>query len=155
MKDHEILSACEPAVASGRSGESSPRILLVEDDNDIRLLSKSVLVRSGYQVYAAADGDAAWQALNSGNYDLLITDNHMPKVTGVDLLKKLHAAHIALPVIMATGTLPEDEFARHPWIQPEATVLLKPYTIEDLLGKVKEVLCAASGAQEQSTPPAS
>ncbi len=51
----------------------------------------------------------------------------MPKVTGVELLQKLHDARLALPVIMATGTIPEAEFARYPWLRPNAT-LLKPYT---------------------------
>ena len=58
----------------------------------------------------------------------MVTDNEMPKVTGVDLLKKLHAARMAVPVIMATGALPVDEFTRYPWLQP-AAMLIKPWFI--------------------------
>ena len=55
------------------------------------------------------------------------------------MLKKLRAARMALPVIMATGTLPTEEFTRYPWLQPAAT-LLKPYTGEEMLKTVKKVL---------------
>ena len=68
------------------------RILVVDDDPLIRRLNSEVLVYSGYQVDAADDGASAWNALLVNDYDLLITDNDMPKVTGVDLLKKVHAS---------------------------------------------------------------
>jgi len=48
-----------------------------------------------------------------------------------------------LPVIMATGALPPDEFTRHPWLQP-AAILIKPYTIAQLLGAVKQALSASN-----------
>jgi len=66
-------------------------------------------------------------------------DNDMPKVSGVELLHKLHAAHIALPVIMATGRLPAEEFTQCPWIQP-AALLIKPYSFHELLETVRRVL---------------
>ena len=112
---------------------------MVDDDISIRHLNTRALLRSGYAVDAAEDGAAAWHALNTDSYDLLITDNNMPKLSGVELLKKLRAARMTLPVIMATGTLPKEEFTRFPWLQPAAT-LLKPYTVEALLRTVKKVL---------------
>jgi DNA-binding response OmpR family regulator len=125
-------------------GRTKParRILVVEDDRDIRHLNTALLTNSGYQVDAAEDGAAAWNALQLKHYDLIVTDNDMPNVTGVDLLHRLRDAGMTLPVIMATGTWPEEEFARHPRIKP-AAVLLKPYTFHKLLGIVKEVLGAA------------
>jgi DNA-binding NtrC family response regulator len=85
-------------------------------------------------------------------YHLLITDNDMPKVSGVDLVKKLHAARLALPVIMATGTFPVEELNRHPWLPIEAT-LLKPYSVEELLTTVSNVLRATDGVLEQFASP--
>ena len=82
------------------------RILVAEDDPSIRRLNRKMLIDSGYHVDAAEDGAAAWEALLATNYDLLITDNNMPKVTGVDLLKKVHATRMAMPVVMATGICP-------------------------------------------------
>ena len=63
------------------------RILVVEDDAQIRRLNTEVLMESGFQVDAAEDGVAAWQALNTSRYDLMITDNNMPIVTGLELIK--------------------------------------------------------------------
>jgi DNA-binding response OmpR family regulator len=118
---------------------------VVEDDRDLRQLNARALIHSGYAVDTAEDGAAGWEALQANRYDLVITDNNMPRLTGIELLKKLCAARMALPVIMATGTLPKEEFTRHPWLQPAAT-LLKPYTVEALLGTVKNVLRATDSA---------
>jgi DNA-binding response OmpR family regulator len=128
---------------------SPPHILMVEDDVLLLRVNTEVLLRSGYEVDAAPDGAAAWQALNTHSYDLLITDNNMPKVSGVELLKKLRAARMILPVIMATGTLPEEEFTSYPWLQPAAT-LLKPYSSAEMLETVKIVLREADAAADES-----
>ncbi len=131
-------------------GELNPphRILVVDDEASLRRLITSTLASSGYHVDVAEDGADAWEALQVKHYDLLITDNNMPKVSGVELLQKLHATRHALPVIMATGTLPEEEFARNPCLKPAAT-LLKPYTLADLLKTVKAVLPAIRGNSER------
>jgi DNA-binding response OmpR family regulator len=129
------------------------RILVVEDERDIRQLNTEVLIDFGYKVDAAEDGLAAWQALNADGYDLLITDHDMPKVSGLELLKKLHAARMALPVIMVSETLTAAELKRNPWLQIHET-LLKPYTVVELLGKVKEVLRANSVVRAPVASPA-
>ena len=129
-----------------------PHILVVEDEPDIRQLNTEVLIDFGYKVDAAEDGMAAWQALNSDGYDLLITDHDMPKVSGLELLKKLHAARMALPVIMVSATLTAAELKRNPWLQIHET-LLKPYTVVELLGKVKEVLRTTSVVRAPAAPP--
>lgn len=142
MKDGGTYYAGEPASAQTRCETNSPhRILVVEDDDDVRRLNTEVLIGSGYHVDAAEDGAVAWDSIQLNRYDLLVTDNDMPNITGVELLKKLRGARMAVPVIMAAGALPEDEFTRYPGLQP-AAVLLKPYTVTELLGAVKEVLRA-------------
>jgi DNA-binding response OmpR family regulator len=113
---------------------------VVEDDICARELSTTALICAGYKVDAVEDGADAWDMLNAGTYDLLITDNSMPRLTGIELLGKLHSARMTLPVIMATGSLPAHEFAQSPWLMPDAT-LLKPFVIGDLLANVKTVLC--------------
>ncbi|MES1180674.1 MAG: response regulator [Verrucomicrobiota bacterium] len=126
------------------------RILMVDDDFDIRRLSADVLTRSGYAVDSAEDGAVAWETLQRNNYDLLITDHNMPKVSGIELVKKVHAARMALPVILMSGSILTDELNRHPALQIEAA-LLKPYTVAQLLGTVKNVLLATAG---ERVPPA-
>ncbi len=135
-----------------------PRILVVEDEPDIRRLNAEVLKNFGYKVDTAEDGMAGWETLHAvrhvpDSYALLITDHDMPGLTGLALVKKLRAARMALPVIMATGRLlPEDLFTRYDWLQPVAA-LIKPYSVEQLLGTVAAILRPADGAREPMVPP--
>ncbi len=153
MNSDLFTQTVEPASAPlPPKTDSRHRILVAEDDGEIRRLNTEVLIHSGYEVDAAEDGDAAWNNLQANRYDLLVTDNDMPKVSGIELIKKLHADQIALPVIMATGRIPTEEFARYPWLTPAAT-LLKPYTIDELLITVKVVLHAIRSSGSQSEPP--
>jgi len=153
MKEEESFPTGGSASTPVRSQTSQPRrILVVEDDEEMRRLNTDVLSRSGYEVDAVEDGAVAWDALEINTYDLVVTDNSMPKVTGVELLKQLRAARMSLPVIMATRTLPMEEFSQQPWLQPAAT-LVKPYTTEELLAAVKEVLSAVEPPRLESTPP--
>jgi two-component system chemotaxis response regulator CheY len=129
-----------PASAPVECQTTPPRsILVVDDDCDIRRINAMVLRHAGYRVDTAEDGAVAWEALGDNSYDLMITDNNMPNLTGMELLKKLYASRMTLPSIMATGKMPEEEFARCPWLRPAAT-MPKPYAVEELLGVVKKVL---------------
>ena len=140
MSGNGILHVGERASTPLKAQKTPPhRILVVEDDIFLRRLNTQVLLRSGYDVDGAADGAIAWQALSTDNYDLLVTAHDIPKLTGVELVRKVRAARMALPVVMATGTLPKEEFTRQPWLQP-AAMLPKPYTAEEMLRTVKKVL---------------
>ena len=132
------------------------RILLVEDDPEICRLNAEVLKDSGYEVDTADDGMTGWYALHAtrhapGNYDLLITDYNMPGLTGLDLINRLRDAHMSLPVIMASGTLPMEKLMnQNHWLQPVVT-LPKPYSPEQLLGTVEAVLRTSDGIAAQNT----
>jgi len=103
-------------------------------------------------VNSAEDGSIAWSALSTSHYDLVVTDNAMPCVSGLELLEMMHAAGLSIPVIMATGSLPVDAFARKPWLQPAAT-LIKPYLGPDLLTKVQHILSSQQhGERNVATP---
>jgi DNA-binding response OmpR family regulator len=149
MQDNTVSLAEESAGAPAQSPTPPPqRILVADDDRDIRQLSTKVLVRSGYQVDAAEDGAAAWEALQTKTFNLLITDHDMPRLTGVELVKKLRSAHMALPVILATGRLPAHELAQNPSLQL-AAVLPKPFSTDELLMTVGAVLRAVNSAPQQ------
>ena len=140
MNTNELSSAQNPVDAPERlRPDKHQRILVVENDVDIRRLIAGLLMDAGYHVVAAKDGAAAWNALQLVRYDLLVTDNGLPTLTGLGLLKRIHAAGLDLPVIMASGTLPVWDFSVFPWLRPRV-MLPKPYTILELLGKVKDVL---------------
>jgi len=120
------------------------RILVVDDDADARQLHVDVLTGCGYEVEAAKDGAAGWDALQAKTYNLVITDNEMPKMTGIEMLEKLFYARMPTLTIMATGCLPMNEFARKPWLRPDA-VLQKPFANDDLVTTVKNVLRTDDG----------
>jgi acetyltransferase-like isoleucine patch superfamily enzyme/CheY-like chemotaxis protein len=141
---NKLLEAPCQTVATKPDGDQvkpRQRILVVEDDREQRQTNAMVLAFTGYAVDVAEDGAAAWEALQASRYDLLITDNHMPRLTGIELLKELRSAGMKLPVIMATGKLPTQELAQYPWLEPVA-LLVKPYVPGKLLEKVKTVLQA-------------
>ena len=153
MIKNKIPRAEAPAGTARQARPDPPkRILVVDDEPLVRQIYTEMLTHADYEVDTAEDGAAAWEALQVNDYDLLITDNDMPKVTGVDLLKRVYAACMSLPVIMATGTYPDEEFIRHPWLQPAAT-LLKPCTMAEFLGAVRAVLCAKHDVRAEWPPP--
>ena len=123
--------------------ETSARILYVEDEPSLRSFGELVLARSGFTVDTAADGEEAWEALKTREYQLLITDNHMPNLTGLELIRNVCAAGLCLPIILASsivGTCPNSEL---PQFQCGA-LLDKPFTPSQLVSAVREVLQESS-----------
>ena len=122
------------------SAKNSPqRILVVDDDNHTAQLSLEVLTGAGYDVEAVKDGAAGWDALQAKTYDLIITDNKMPKMTGMEMIEKLRAARMAVPVLMATACVPTHEIDCKPWLKPDAT-LQRPFSNNALLAAVEGIL---------------
>jgi DNA-binding response OmpR family regulator len=153
MKDNELLQVGEAAGAAVQCPAHPPhRILVVDEDSDLRLLYADALARPGYHVDAAEDGAAAWEALQANSYNLLITEHSMPKLTGIELVRKLRAAHMAVPVVMTAGRLPTHELARNPLLQL-AAMLPKPFYISELLETVRVALRATDSPREQIAPP--
>jgi DNA-binding response OmpR family regulator len=122
------------------------RILFVDDDSAIRRLCCEVLTESGYHVDTAADGEAGWDKLcavrhDPDNYHLLITDNNMPKLTGVQLIKKVRFAGMFLPIILASGTAPTNDEWLHLAESLQLTAILpKPFSPCQLVQTVEDVL---------------
>jgi CheY-like chemotaxis protein len=139
MQNREITMAL-----THEETQSSHRILVVDDNSDVRQLTVDVLAGSGYDVDAAQDGAAGWEAIQARGYDLIITDNQMPRMTGIEMIEKLRSACIISRVIMATGHLPVFEFARKPWLKPDAA-LQRPFSNDELLATVKKVLHTDEG----------
>ncbi len=69
-----------------------PCILVAEDDPVSRHLLQFTLHQAGYVVVTAADGEQAWERLQHGDIDLLLTDHQMPRCSGVELLERIEAA---------------------------------------------------------------
>lgn len=112
-----------------------------------------MLRRHGYEVSTTGDGEAGWEELQTHHYHLLITENELPGLTGVGLVKKLRAAAMPLPVILVTATLPSWESPEYSWLL-KADKLLKPCANEDLLRTVRQVLPPVASGRTKSTAPA-
>ncbi|MDX9786220.1 MAG: sigma-54 dependent transcriptional regulator [Desulfobacterales bacterium] len=78
-------------------------ILVVDDEKRIRHLLSIMLERAGHQVVQAGDGIEALQMLEKAAFDIVITDIRMPKMSGMELLKKIKSAGLACPVIFITA----------------------------------------------------
>ena len=128
------------------------RILMVSDDSCLCELNAEVLRRHSYEVNTARDGETGWEELQTNLYHLMITENNLPRLTGVGLLKRLRSACMPLPVIIVTGILPTWESPQYSWLL-KATKLLKPYGFDELLGLVKKVLDDTARARAKAASP--
>jgi len=117
-------------------------ILVVEDEPDVRQLDLEVLNEYGYQVDISENGLAALHSLKTSRYDLLVIEDEMVMVTGQELVKELRSEGIQVPVILVLGTMPTMELSRNLWPQIQA-VIIKPYTVAELVKTVREVLLSA------------
>jgi CheY-like chemotaxis protein len=115
------------------------RILVADDYEDARKLISKTLVCAGYEVDTAADGEAAWEALQHEHYDLLVTDNEMPRLAGMELVERIRKAGMSLPIIMASGALPEKGLRDHEHLQI-AAAFTKPFDFWDFLHAVGKAL---------------
>ncbi|MBS2040985.1 response regulator [bacterium] len=116
------------------------RVLLAEDEVALRLLALKVLSNHGYRVTCAENGEQAWQALQAQDFDLLVTDIQMPKMTGNELVKKVLISRPGLPVLMMSGYNPEGQ------VPDEVLFLPKPFTPQQLVEKVAALHLASPEA---------
>ncbi len=116
-------------------------ILLVEDEDAVRLFSARALREKGYRVLEANSGEAALELLKKGEetFDLLITDVVMPKMDGPTLSKKIRDMLPDTKTIFISGYT-EDTFRQNLDDDAQIHFLPKPFTLKDLAAKVKEVL---------------
>jgi len=148
----ETLIARSPRDASCVTDSSAPpvqtrprRILVADDDEGIRYLISTALAGTGFDVNTASDGQEAWEALLYEHYDLLITDNEMPRLVGIELIERIREAGMGLPVIVASGSFPMEKLRDHPVLRI-AAALPKPFRILELLSAVRQVFQASCGS---------
>lgn len=116
------------------------RVLLADDDEAIRALICSILTDAGYNVYAACDGLEAVDLLKKRRYDVLLTDYHMPKMDGLELLDLAQAMWPDLPVIVATSDALLTGQPPHGPLEPAYAILEKPFDRADLLNIVRSAV---------------
>lgn len=120
--------------------QSRPAVLVVEDDDDIRILARDMLSAEGYEVFDAEDGEAALELLCREPVDILFTDLVMPGLNGLDLAEKAAACHPGLKILYTSG------YAQHPSLRADAwrrlggSFLPKPYRPSELVARVRGLL---------------
>jgi DNA-binding response OmpR family regulator len=120
-------------------GEVSPRILVVEDDADLRETLWRALAREGYQVSQAGDGTEAISALRMRPYDLAIIDLVLPRMGGMQILEQLRSLGLAIPAIVITAY--GDRFSYNRAVELGASeFLVKPVKLVELYRAVRKVL---------------
>ncbi len=130
------------------SKRGSETILLVDDDAMVRTVARDLLVSSGYLVLAADGAEQALQTARAhdGTLDLLLTDVAMPKMSGVALAVAMQKLRPNTAVLLMSG-YSGDAFERDETEAARALPFLsKPFTLKELLARVREVLDARAGA---------
>lgn len=115
-------------------------ILLVEDDDSVRLINQEVLSDLGYQVMVARDGAEALRQFNAmSQLDLLVTDVGLPGMNGRQLAEVIQQTRPELPVLFLTGYA-EGAMSRADFLGPNMQLLTKPFTLDMLAGRVSSML---------------
>jgi len=122
-------------------------ILLVEDDDKLRLLTKTKLAPL-YQVKEATNGEEALEVLDSMHIDLLIVDIQMPKMNGYELVQALRQSGNRKPVIMLTA-MNSFEHKRQGFASGIDDYMTKPIDYEELVWRIEAILRRANIANEK------
>lgn len=111
-------------------------ILVVEDDDIVRMLIVDVLEELDFKVLEAADGESALNTLRDQSklIDLMMTDHGLPDMTGSELAEKARQMRPSLPVLFASG------YAENIDVPADMHVIGKPFSIDQLRDKVKGIL---------------
>jgi two-component system, cell cycle sensor histidine kinase and response regulator CckA len=120
---------------------SRPTVLIVEDEEDVRDLTRDVLEMHGYAVLEALDAADALRLgeTHSGRLDLLITDVVMPRMSGPELARQLRVRRPELRVLCMSG-YPESAERGVAGAEPWTAWLQKPFSPGGLIAKVRECL---------------
>ena len=117
------------------------KILLAEDDHDMRRFLERALMKAGYDVIAFDNGQSAYERLREEPFELLLTDIVMPEMDGIELARRATELDPGLKVMFITGFA---AVALHPDSKApkDAKVLSKPFHLRDLVDQVERLLAA-------------
>ncbi len=124
------------------------RILVIEDDGEMRDLLKDYLKRKGYEVDSADNGSEAFSDLAEQVFDLIITDVRMPGLSGLDILPGIKKLQPQAPVIVITA-FGSDDVCRRAFERGASVYLKKPLQLPDLGMLVHQLLLSKATEREE------
>lgn len=124
------------------------KILIAEDDNELRQLFKSVLVKNGYNVKSVGDGMDALIEIKNNYYDLLISDVMMPRLDGYELVRILRENNIKIPVMMITAKDKFDDMQLG-FLVGSDEYMIKPINLNEMVIRVAALLRRAQIINER------
>ncbi|MEM7165622.1 MAG: response regulator transcription factor [Planctomycetota bacterium] len=128
-----------PSVRRGTGAVLKKRILVIEDDEAVRIGVCDALAHEGYAVTFAEDGDQGLERALHSEWDLLLLDVMLPGCDGISILEQVREVHTALPVILLTAL--GDESSRVQGLKRGADdYVVKPFSLMELLARVEAVL---------------
>jgi signal transduction histidine kinase/ActR/RegA family two-component response regulator len=139
----------EPAAVEVVGSSQALRVLLVDDDADVRETTQEMLDDLGHAVTAAESGPAGLALLRDGHeFDLLLADFAMPEMTGVQFAEQALALRGPLPVLLMTGYAESD--ARQSWSERGYRVIMKPFSTSELAAALRPFASAVRSAGEEA-----
>ncbi len=118
---------------------STPSILITDDDRDFRETLRGVFEPRGFRTLVAADGEEAVEIVRLERVHLLLTDMHMPRMTGLEAIRRVKQFSRVIPCILISAEL--DEMLAEEARKAEAfSVLPKPVRFRDVTGAVNDAL---------------
>ncbi|MEW6208065.1 MAG: PAS domain S-box protein [Acidobacteriota bacterium] len=139
MVEEKTDEAGAPAAHRAHPPKGSETILVVEDEEAVRKLTRIILSVGGYTVLEAANGREAIEMCSQRSVDLLLTDVVMPQMSGRELVEKVSIICPQMKVLYMSGYT-DDAMIRHGVLDAGVPLLQKPFTPEALSQKVREVL---------------
>ncbi len=115
------------------------KILIAEDDLELRQLFTHVLMKNGYDVTGVDDGQKALDALSSDYYDLVISDIMMPVMDGYELVRSLRESSMTTPVMMITAKDAFDDM-RMGFLSGTDDYMVKPVNVNEMVLRVQALL---------------
>ena len=124
------------------------KILIAEDDRELRQLFQHVLIKNGYAVTGVSNGEEAMDAIEKGYYDLIISDIMMPKMDGYALVRALRESGLTIPVMMITAKDAFDDM-RMGFLSGSDDYMVKPINVNEMVLRVGALLRRAQLANER------
>ena len=115
------------------------KILIAEDDSELRQLFSHALIKNGYSVTGVCNGKEALDALDKGYYDLIISDIMMPEMDGYELVSSLRTAGYSIPVMMITAKDAFDDM-RMGFVSGTDDYMVKPVNVNEMVLRVGALL---------------